>query len=169
MVRGVGLRRGVEEEGAHYDRSTFWRGKCLLATFGDDLGDFGFLNSTTMGAAGDAKGAVIWAAVVQVQPDRERSLEYRVGGANMEHSCFRRPSGVPGHIDSLSDRDRDILVIRDLPVGPGMLVEIQNANDAAVHHEFLSQFREGTTHRHSCDKGVMVESALARAFSDEWR
>jgi len=108
ILRG---RRSVQEQRAHEQR----------ATLGDEAREhftslFPTLDllvrqpAARVRAAHDPQRAVVRAAIVQVQAHGKHPFQHRHGRLDVRHASLDRPAVVSGRIDSVRDRNAEILV-----------------------------------------------------------
>lgn len=76
-----------------------------------------------MGARQHAEGTVAGRRIVEVQAYRENVLQQRHRRLDVDHTLFDRPRTEAVEIAPLTDRDGEILMPGDFPVGSRRLIE----------------------------------------------
>jgi hypothetical protein len=83
----------------------------------------------------DSDGTVVLTAIVKVQAHRDHLTQDMVRRLYALNTCFLRPRPESWGVEPLLDRDGEILVPRDLPVGLRRLVEEDATNCEALGAE----------------------------------
>src|SRR5260370_28523676 len=92
-------------------------------SFGALLSDSGYLfiwNSALQVRSGNhSQRTIVFTAGVQMESNRDHLFEYKNGRLNMEDIGLDGPGSETLYLNFLLNRDSDILVPRNLPVGVG--------------------------------------------------
>ncbi len=117
-VRHDGFGRGVKQQRAHQQGPTPGNRHRLLAARIADLGlGLGIQAPQSMRAGHDAQRPVFGRAGIDMDPDRDEAFKNRDRRLYEEHALLDRPAAAFRILNTLPDRDAQILVQRHEPVG----------------------------------------------------